>query len=217
MLDISAVLEKIKASPYKELTITSPHTGVLTLPEGLAPGVQVYGPMGTWKEKPGTLLATLDRERNEKNIHCPEKGEVVWLNTELQGTFVEAGVELVRYRHFLSKEEVLEQILKQALHLYLAPERAKYYFVPSVDIKIKVSGPKAVSVRDGEEIFIMSRMKREAPLRYTGPEGVIYAVYFNHNQNVDTGQPLIGVCPPDLITQVEDVVTRVQMEWKERE
>ena len=120
MLDISAVLEKIKASPYKELTITSPHTGVLTLPEGLAPGTQVHGPMGTWKEKPGTLLATLDRERNEKHIHCPEKGEVVWLNTELQGSFVEAGVELVRYRHFLSKEEVLEQILKQALHLYLA-------------------------------------------------------------------------------------------------
>ena len=216
MLDISAVLEKIKASPYKELTITSPHTGVLTLPEGLAPGTQVHGPMGTWKEKPGTLLATLDRERNEKHIHCPEKGEVVWLNTELQGSFVEAGVELVRYRHFLSKEEVLEQILKQALHLYLAPERAKYYFIPAVDIKIKVSGPKVVSVRDGEELFIMSRMKREAVLNYTGPEGLIYAVYFAYNENVDAGLPLIGVCPEAQMAEIEDVVARVHAEWEEQ-
>ena len=134
----------------------------------------------------------------------------------LHGSFVQAGTELVRLRHLLSREEVIQQILKKALSLFPAPERAKYYFVPAVDIKIKVSGPRVVTVRDGEELFIMSRMKREAPLRYSGPEGVIYAVYFSHSQNVEAGQPLIGVCPPDLVDQVEEVVMRVQTEWKER-
>ena len=216
MLDISAVLEEIKASPYEEMTVHTPHSGRIRFPEGLGPGDPVHGPMGVWKEKPGTLLAEIERERNTQPIRCTEKGEIVAVHRELDGTFVEAGTELVQFRHFLSKEEVLQAILKRALHLFPAPERAKYYFVPAVDIKIKVSGPKAVTVRDGEEIFIMSRMKREAPLRYTGPEGVIYALYFSHNQNVDAGAPLIGVCPPGLVEQVEEVVLRVQTEWKEK-
>lgn len=216
MLDISAVLEEIKASPFEEMTVRAPHSGVVTFPEQLEPGDTVSGPGGTWKERPGTLLATLERERNPQRIACPEKGEVVRVRRELHGTFVEAGTELVQFRHFLSREEVLQVILKRALHLFVAPERAKYYFVPAVDIKVKVSGPKAVNVRDGEELFIMSRMKREASLRYSGPEGVIYALYFKYNENVDAGQPLIGVCPPDMVEQVEEVVVRVQTEWKER-
>lgn len=216
MLDISAVLEEMKASPYEEMHVVAPHTGVITFPEGLASGARLDGPMGAWKEKDGTVLATIEREHNPQPIYCPERGELAVLHRELEGSFVEAGTELARIRHFLSKDEVLQIILKRALHLYLAPERAKYYFVPEVDIKIKVSGPKAVTVKDGEELFIMSRMKRESSLRYTGPEGVIYAVYFSHTQNVDAGQPLIGVCPPDMVEQIEDVVLRVQTEWKEQ-
>jgi len=216
MLDISAVLEEVKASPYEEMAVRAPHSGTIRFPEGLKAGDLVYGPLGAWKEKSGTLLAEIERERNVQPIRCTEKGEIVAVHRELDGAFVEAGTELVQFRHFLSKDEVLQVILKRALHLFLAPERAKYYFVPSVDLKIKVSGPKAVTVRDGEEIFIMSRMKREAPLRYAGPEGVIYALYFSHNQNVDAGAPLIGVCPPNLVEQVEEVVLRVQTEWKER-
>ncbi|MDL2207264.1 biotin attachment protein [Desulfovibrio sp. OttesenSCG-928-M16] len=217
MLDISALLEEIKASPFEEMTVCAPHSGVVTFPDELAPGAALLGPIGEWKERPGTLLATLERERNLRPITCPERGELVALKRELNGSFVEAGTELVQFRHFLSREEVLGLILKKALHLFVAPERAKYYFIPAVDIKIKVSGPKSVTVRDGEELFIMSRMKREVFLRYCGPEGVLYALYFNHNQNVDAGQPLIGVCPPDLVEQVEEVVMRVQSEWKERE
>ena len=216
MLDISAVLEEVKASPYEEITVRTPHSGIIRFPEGLKVGDPIYGPLGTWKEKPGTLLAEIERERNVQPIRCTEKGEIVAVQRELDGAFVEAGTEIVQFRHFLSKDEVLQAILKRALHLFLAPERAKYYFVPGVDLKVKVSGPKAVTVRDGEEIFIMSRMKREAPLRYSGPEGVIYALYFSHNQNVDAGAPLIGVCPPDMVEQVEEVVLRVQTEWKER-
>ena len=216
MIDISAVLDEVKASPYEEMTVRTPHSGVIRFSKGLKSGAPVYGPTGVWKEKPGTLLAEIEREHNVQSIRCPEKGEIVSVRRDLDGVFVEAGTELVEFRHFLSKEEVLQVILKRALHLFPAPERAKYYFVPSVDLKVKVSGPKAVTVRDGEEIFIMSRMKREAPLRYSGPEGVIYALYFGHNQNVDAGSPLIGVCPPDLVEQVEEVVLRVQTEWKER-
>ncbi len=217
MIDISALLEEIKASPYEEMVVRAPHTGVVAFPEDLAPGQAVLGPTGTWKERPGTLLASIERERNQQPLHCPERGEVVAVARDLHGSFVQAGTELVHLRHFLSREEVTQIILKKALHLFLAPERAKYYFVPAVDIKIKVSGPKAVTVHDGEEIFIMSRMKREAPLRYKGPEGVIYATYFTHNQNIEADKPLIGVCPPDLVDQVEEVIARVQTEWKERE
>ena len=70
MLDISAVLEEIKASPYEEMTVRAPHTGVVTFPEELTPGMAVFGPTGTWKERSGTLLATLDRERNPQKIRA---------------------------------------------------------------------------------------------------------------------------------------------------
>lgn len=216
MLDVTKLLEEIKASPYEEIHITAPHSGVVTFAP-LKEGDRVHAPMGTWKEKPGTLLATIERERNPRAIHAPEKGEVKVVHTELEGTFVEAGTPLVSIRHFLSKEEVLRVILKRALYLFTAPERAKYYFAPDVDKKIKASGPRAVTVSEGMELFIMSRMKREMPLNYTGPSGVIYAVYFQHNDNVDAGQPLIGICPPDQLPLIEDVVVRVQTEWAERE
>lgn len=216
MLDITKFLEEIKASPFEEVIISAPHTGYISFPEDLSVGACVMGPSGSWKEKKGAVLATIDRERNPQPIHCPEKGEITEIRYELQGTFVEAGTELVRLRHFLSREEVQQLVLKKALHLFLAPERAKYYFIPMVDMKIKVSGPKSVFVRAGDDLLIMSRMKREAPLRYSGPEGVIYSIYFNHTQNVDAGEPLIGVCPPDQVGQIEDVVLQIQREWQER-
>ena len=52
---------------------------------------------------------------------------------------------------------------------------------------------------------------------YSGPEGVIYAVYFKHNTNMDAGEPLIGVCPQPELGNVEKVVLRVQNEWKEQD
>ncbi|MCG8529850.1 MAG: biotin attachment protein [Desulfovibrionales bacterium] len=216
MLDISKLLEEIKASPYEELVITAPHTGVVKFGE-LKVGDRVVGATGTWSEIPGSQLATLEREHNEKVIRATEKGVVEKIHTELEGQFVEAGTELVRIRHFLSKQEVLSMILKKALYLFEAPERAKYYFVPEVDSKIKNAGSQSITVHDGMELFIMSRMKREAPLNYSGPDGVIYAVYFQHNENIDAGAPLIGVCPPDQLSLIEDVVVRVQTEWIEQE
>ena len=169
MIDISALLDEIKASPYREIVITAPHTGRVTF-AGLKTGDKVLGPQGQWKEKPGTQLATLERERNPKPICTPEKGEISELHSELEGCFVEAGTPLAVLRHMLTREEVQRAILQKALHLFRAPERAKYYFTPEVDKKIRASDAHSVAVRDGMELLIMSRMKREVPLHYTGPE-----------------------------------------------
>lgn len=216
MIDISKLLEEIQASPYKEVIITAPHSGVVSFPD-LPVGSKVIGPSGQWKEKEGTVLATLERERNPRSIHSAEKGELTLVHKELSGTFVQAGTELAKIRHYMSKDEVLSVILKKALFLFEAPERAKYYFTPAIDVKINVAGAKSVTVYDGMDLFIMSRMKRESPLAYSGPDGVIYAIYFTHNENMDIGQPLIGVCPPDMVRAIEDVVMRVQSEWREED
>lgn len=216
MLDISALLDEIKASPYEEIAICAPHTGKVNFAK-VALGDAVHGPQGTWKEKPGSLLVTIDRERNPKPLTAPQKGEIAQLHTHLENCFVEANTPLVTLRHFLSREEVLAIILKRALHPFVAPERAKYYFTPDVDKKIRASGSRAVTVTEGMELFIMSRMKREVPLHYSGPTGIIYAVYFKHTDNVDADQPLIGVCPPDQQDVIAEVVMRVQTEWPERE
>ncbi|MEG2172307.1 MAG: biotin attachment protein [Desulfovibrionaceae bacterium] len=216
MFDVTTLLDEIKSSPYEEIQICSPHTGRVSF-AALQQGDAVHGPQGTWKEKPGTLLVTIDRERNPKPLSAPQKGEVSLLHSELEGCFVESGTPLVTLRHFLSRDEVTAIILKRALHVFVAPERAKYYFTPDVDKKVRASGSRAVTVSEGMELFIMSRMKREVPVLYTGPKGIIYAVYFKHTDNVDADQPLIGVCPPDQQDAIAEVVMRVQTEWPERE
>jgi len=216
MLDVSRLLEAIKAAPYEEIVIRAPHTGVVKLAD-IKEGDKVVGPSGEWKEKPGTLLASIVRERNTRPITSGQKGVISDIRRDLEACFVEAGTPLFTLRHFLSKDEVQQSILRKALYLFVAPERAKYYFTPAVDLKVKVSGSASVTVSEGMELFIMSRMKRETPLYYFGPEGVIYSVYFVHNQNTETGQPLIGVCPQNRIREIEEVVVRVQTEWEEQE
>lgn len=216
MLNVKEMLEELKASPYEEIEIKTPHTGVVEF-VGPKAGDRVSGPSGKWHEKAGTLLANLTREKNKKPICAPQKGEVKEVRTELEGQFVEAGVTLITLRHFLSKEEVIARILKKALHLFCAPERAKYYFVPEIDAKIKAGGEQSVKLKEGTEMFIVSRMKRETPLAYSGPEGIIYAVYFQQGDNVDGGQPLIGVCQESQLPLIQDVVNRVQGEWEERD
>ncbi|MBQ9405842.1 MAG: biotin attachment protein [Desulfovibrio sp.] len=216
MKDISALLEAIKAQPFRDIVISSPHTGTVTFAD-IRKGDKVLGPQGQWKEKPGTLIATLERERNPKPIYAAEKGELTSIHTELQGRFVEAGTPLAVLRHPLTRAEVESMLLRQALHLFLAPERAKYYFTPDVDKKIRASDAHSVLVREGMELLIMSRMKREVPLLYTGPAGIIYAVYFKYNENIDAGAPLLGVCPQDQLPTIQEVIMRVQTEWTEKD
>ena len=214
MLNISDLLEQIKQNPYREIVVRTPHTGVVNFAD-IKQGDAVHGPEGQWKERSGTRLATLTRERNPKPIFAPEKGVVDKVYSEYENAFVENGTPLVTIRHHLTREEVEGIILKSALHLFRAPERAKYYFTPEIDAKMRSSDPGSVVIRDGEELFIMSRMKRELPLYYSGPEGVIYATYFKPNDNVDTDSPLIGVCPKDELPNIKEVIMRVQTEWQE--
>lgn len=214
MLNISELLERIKAQPFREIVIRTPHTGHLSFAQ-MKIGDHVHGPEGKWKEKPGTHLATLERERNPKPICAPEKGELATLHTELEGCFVEANTPIATIRHQLTREEVEHSILQKALYLFLAPERAKYYFTPEVDKKIHASdnGP-SVKVKDGMEVLIMSRMKREVHLQYKGPEGVIYAIYFKHNENIDAGKPLLGVCTQEQLPEIQEVIMRIKTEWR---
>lgn len=214
MLNISDLLEQIKQNPYREIVVRTPHTGVVNFAD-IKPGDAVHGPEGQWKERSGTRLVTLTRERNTKPIFAPEKGVIDKVYSEYENAFVENATPLVTIRHHLTREEVESIILKSALYLFKAPERAKYYFNPEIDAKIRSSDPGSVVIRDGQELFIMSRMKRELPLYYSGPEGVIYATYFKPNDNVDTDAPLIGVCPQEELPIIKEVIMRVQTEWQE--
>ena len=74
----------------------------------------------------------------------------------------------------------------------------------------------SVTVTNGQELFIMSRMKREVPLQYSGPSGVIYAIYFKPTENVDQDAPLIGVCPKEELPHIKEVIMRVRSEWQEK-
>ena len=214
MLNISDLLEQIKQTPYREIVVSTPHTGVVNF-ASIKSGDAVHGPEGQWKERPGSRLATLTRERNPKPIYAPEKGVIDTVHMEYEDTFVECGCPLVTIKHRLTREEVESIILKQALYLFRAPERAKYYFTPEIAAKLRASDPGSVVIQDGQELFIMSRMKRELPLYYSGPEGVIYATYFKTNENVDTDAPLIGVCPQEELPNIKEVIMRVQTEWQE--
>ena len=216
MIDVKELLRELREEPYEKIVIRAPHSGKVEFVAS-EPGVRVVGPGGTWKEVPGTLLARLEREQVKRPINAPQKGEVMSFGDVQNGQFVQAGQELMTIRHFLTKEEVIARILRRSLSLFLAPEKGKYYFFPEVDIKIKTKGSQTVHVEDGMELFILSRMKRETSVRYTGPGGIIYAVYFETNDSVDRDAPLIGVCPESQLGQIQEVVSRIQSEWEERD
>ncbi len=213
MFDVSQLLEEIKAAPYREVEIKSPHTGIVTF-NTLKEGDEVFSARGTFKEIPATAMMTITRENNPQPIRTSEKGIISNLYTEYEGKFVEAGTTLATVKHFLAKREVVDIILKKSLYLFEAPERATYFFKPEIDTKVKVSGCRSVTVSDGMDLFIMSRMKREAQLSYKGIQGSIFAVYFD-NKPVDAGTPLIAVCPEDQLSIIDDVVAQVRRDWKE--
>ena len=121
MLNVSDLLEQLKQTPYRMIEVATRHTGVVTF-EALRQGDSVHGPEGTWKEKPGTKLATLTRERNPKPIYAPEKGVIETIHTELENQFVECGTPLVTIRHYLTREEVESIILREASRMTTRPE-----------------------------------------------------------------------------------------------
>jgi len=95
-------------------------------------------------------------------------------------------------KHTLSKEEVVNKALERFLYIFKAPETARYHFTQELNKKIEQKGLQGVVINPGDEILIMSRMKREIPLTYEEEPGIIYAVYFKSNVTIMQGMPLLG-------------------------
>jgi hypothetical protein len=116
-------------------------------------------------------------------------------------------------RHPLKKKEIIEQILKEVLYLFPAPETAKFFFSLDIQSRIEKKGARSVTIRPGDEVFTMSLMKRDTPVYYSGEEGVIHSIYFKAGLSVTQGEPLIGVCAAEKLPLIQKVITRVKAEW----
>lgn len=207
------LLQKIKENPYKFYPICTPHTGKIV--EFLVrEGDVVKGPSGTWLEKPGTPLFVLEREKNPKVIRAQYNGIAQDLRVDLLQKFVEAGEQILTIRHPLSQEEVISEILLSALFVIRAPETARYIISPELAKKMEKEGLGKVKVKTGDELLIMTFMKRETPILLS-QEGhfVIFQVYFKPFELVPTGAPLLGLCPVDDLPHLEKLINRIKEEW----
>ncbi len=211
-IDLNHLLRQFRSHPYEDYPVETPHTGVVTF--AVEEGQKVVGVSGRWNHRPGTLLFYLERERNRKKITSPWAGEVVDLQRQYDGTFVEAGIRLMSIRHRLGREEIIDKILMEVLTLFPAPQSARYFLTPDVAGRLE-KAPRGVEVAPGDEVIIMSLMKRDTILPYEGPPGVIYKVYFHPGEMVEEGKPLLGVCSADRVPYVEKVIQRIRSEWEE--
>ena len=212
-INYESILARFREDPYTYMDINTMHTGQIRFK--VAEGDQVEGVSGKFRHIPGTLLCELIRERNVKPITCETRGEVSFVASDLEGQFVEAGTRVMTIRHPLKKREVIEEILRQVLVPFPAPEKAKYYFAVDIQNRIEKFGQRGVTINPGDEFFIMSLMKRDTPVYYDGEAGIIHSVYFSPGESVAQGNPLVGICPPATLPLVEKIITRVKAEWEE--
>ncbi len=210
-LNFDEIFSKYRSDPYKHVDIFSVHTGVVKFK--VKEGDTVEGVSGEWQHIPGSPLYEINRERNPKVISSKTNGNISWVNTEVDGSFVEAGTKLLTISHPLKKKEVIEAILKDVLYIFRAPERARYFFAMDIKSKIDNKGIKSISIAPGDEIITMSLMKRDTPVYYEGEPGVLHSVYFQPGDSVDNGAPLIGICPEDKVSVIQKIITRVKAEW----
>lgn len=210
-IDFDAILGKYHSDPYDYVEICATHTGRVSFK--VTEGSNVNSPSGEWLHIPGSPLFEITRERNPKLVTAKTNGTISSVRTELEGQFVEAGERLLTIRHPLKKKEVIEGILKEVLYLFPAPERAKYFFSLDIQSRIEKNGARTLTVKPGDEIIIMSLMKRDTPIYYTGETGVIHSVYFTPGVSVNQGQPLIGVCASDKLPLIQKIITRVKADW----
>ena len=210
-INFDEILSKYKSDPYGYIDVFAIHTGTVTFKVGV--GDEVDSPSGEWNHIPGTPIYEINRERNPKLITSQINGTISSLNGELEGKFVEAGEKLMTIRHPLKKKEIIENILKEVLFLFPAPEKAKYFFALDIQSRIEKKGARSVSIAPGDEIITMSLMKRDTPIYYEGEPGVIHSVYFKPGVSVDQGSPLIGVCAPDQVSLIQKIITKVKADW----
>lgn len=210
-IDFDAILSKYRSDPYDYVVVCATQTGIVNFK--VEEGSRVNSTSGQWLHILGTPLFEITRERNPKTVTAQTNGAVSSIRTELEGQFVEAGEKLLTIRHPLKKKEVIESILKEVLFIFPAPERAKYFFSLDIQSRIEKKGAKALSIQSGDEIIIMSLMKRDTPVYYTGEAGVIHSIYFTPGISVNQGQPLIGVCASDKLPLIQKIITRVKADW----
>lgn len=210
-IDFDEILGKYRSDPFDYVDICAIHTGVVTFK--VKEGDEVLAPSGEWNHIPGTAVYEINRERNPKLYTAQTNGTISTLAGELDGKFVEAGEKLMTIRHPLKKKEIIENILKEVLYLFPAPEKAKYFFTLDIQSRMEKKGARSVSIDSGDEIIIMSLMKRDTPVFYQGEPGVIHSVYFKPGVSVEQGSPLIGVIAPDKVQLIQKIITRVKADW----
>lgn len=211
-IDFDELLAQYRSDPYSYVDVRTIHTGEVNF--AIVEGDMVEGPGGEWQHIPGTLLYRIERERNKKQIHSASNGVVSWVNTELDGAFVEAGEKIITIRHPLKKKEIIDRLLRKVLCPFKAPERAKYFFSLDIQARIEKFGQRSVSIKPGDEVFTMSLMKRDIPVYYEGDPGIIHTVYFQPGISVDQGEPLVGICASDTLPLIQKIINRVKAEWE---
>ncbi len=206
------IISKYRSDPYDYVDMYAVHTGLVRFL--VDDGIEVQGVSGEWNHIPGSNLYEITRERNPKVITSKTNGTVSYLNKEVEGKFVEAGTKLLTVRHPLKKKEIIEAILQEVLYLFIAPERARYYFSMDVQSRIDQKGARSIVINPGDEIITMSLMKRDTPVYYDGEAGILHSVYFSPGDSIDQGVPLLGVCPEEKLAVVQKIITRVKAEWE---
>ncbi len=206
------IINRYRSDPYDYVDIFAIHTGTVRFL--VDEGSMIQGPSGAWKHIPGTALYEINRERNPKVITSQTNGQVASINKHLDGRFVEAGEKLLTIRHPLKKKEIIEAILQEVLYLFPAPERARYYFAMDIQSRINQKGARSVFIQPGDEVIIMSLMKRDTPVYYDGEPGIIHSVYFKPGESKNQGDPLFGVCAQEKLPLVQKIITRVKAEWE---
>lgn len=212
-INLNELLRRFRSHPYEDHHVFTPHTGKISFK--VREGEEVKGPGGAWLHKPGTLLFHLEREGNIKNIHADCSGTVTGIQEDLDGKFAEASTRVLSIRHRLGKDEIIDRILTHVLHIYPAPQRARYFLLPEIAARLEKKEKKEVVTKPGDEIVIMSLMKRDTILNYDGVPGVIFKVYFSQGALVEQGEPLIGVCPHERLQYVQKIIQRMRTEWED--
>ncbi len=210
-IDFDELLSKYKSDPYDYVDVYAVHTGKITFK--VMEGQQVDAASGEWLQVPGTSLYEINRERNPKIIVAQTNGTVAGIMTELDGRFVEAGEKLMTIKHPLKKKEIIDNIFREVLYLFYAPETAKYFFSMDIQSRIDKKGARSITIDQGEEIITMSLMKRDTPVYYNGERGVIHSIYFKPGISVKQGAPLIGVCALEQLPLIQKIITRVKADW----
>jgi hypothetical protein len=212
-IDYDKVLGAYREDPFGYVDICTSHTGKIRF--NVKRDDPIAGVSGKWRHIPGTKLCELTRERNKKPVFSNTKGVVSFIRNDLEGQFVEAGEKIITIKHPLKKREIIEQILRNVLLPFPAPERAKYFFSMDIQSRIEKFGQRTVHIESGVELFTMSLMKRDTPVYYDGDPGIIHSVYFQAGFSVEQGEPLIGICPEEKLPLIEKIINRVRAEWEE--